>query len=58
MDEFVEDIIDKEINDPELRSLIKELIDWEEDNLHEDKPQAIKQFRRRINEFLGESIEN
>lgn len=58
MDELVQETIEEVIEDPEIKRMAKNVIEWEEDNIHSSHSRVMKFYTKEINKALGLDHEN
>lgn len=58
VDEFVEEVVNEEVEDPDIRDLVIKVINWEEEHIHSEKAHYKSEYKAYINNILGLENEN
>lgn len=53
MDDLVRETVDEVIDDPEIKEIAIEAIEWEEENIHSKRPRVKKFYMKKINKAMG-----
>jgi hypothetical protein len=50
---LVKETVGEVIDDPEIKEIALNVIEWEEDNIHSKRPQVKKFYTKQINKAMG-----